>query len=354
MTTEEFIARYQRVPVEEYPNRVCDSIPQPLVSCRISTYQQAPYIKQCIEGVLMQKCDFPFEILIGDDESTDGTREICLEYAQKYPHIIRLFLHRRENINNGLTPGRFQSLYTLSKSRGKYQAICEGDDYWSDPLKLQKQLIYMESNPECSLCVHKVAVMKASTGKFIGFLGPDTVNKRFDVEDIIAGGGGFFQTNSMLYRSDRIVDLPDYYYNVPTGDYAAMIQLALTGCVYYISEVMSVYRNGVNGSWSKKMFSYPYKKLASHYKNINTMLEEVDKYTCFRHSEVIKEEIRENNFRYLIALGEFKLASKGEFVHLYRAYMSSLSFKYKVIHISRYYLPALFKILSIGKQIRDK
>ena len=97
MNFEEFRNKYQKVPVDEYPNTVLKDIPKPMVSCRVSTYMHAPYIKQCLDGVLMQKTEFPFEIVIGEDESNDGTREICIEYAQKYPDKIRLFLHSREN-----------------------------------------------------------------------------------------------------------------------------------------------------------------------------------------------------------------------------------------------------------------
>ena len=83
MTFEEFKALYEKVPVEEYPNNVLQAINSPLVSCRVSTYMHAPYIKQCLEGILMQKTIFPFEIVIGEDESYDGTREICIEYAKE-------------------------------------------------------------------------------------------------------------------------------------------------------------------------------------------------------------------------------------------------------------------------------
>ncbi|MFW6272217.1 MAG: glycosyltransferase [bacterium] len=103
-----------------------------------------------MDGILMQKTEFPFEILLGEDASTDGTREICIEYADKYPDKIRLFLHNRENVIyiNGNPTGRFNLLYNLSSARGKYIAICEGDDYWTDPYKLQKQVDFLEENSE--------------------------------------------------------------------------------------------------------------------------------------------------------------------------------------------------------------
>src|SRR5690606_4409195 len=113
----------------------------PVVSVCVQTYQHAPYIRECLDSILMQKTDFPFEILLGEDESSDGTREICIEYAEKFPDKIKLFLHRRENNIQifGYPTGRFNFLTNLYSSNGKYIAICEGDDYWTDSDKLQKQ-----------------------------------------------------------------------------------------------------------------------------------------------------------------------------------------------------------------------
>jgi len=129
----------------ELPNRVLDTMPEPMVTVRTSTYQHAPYIKQCIEGVLMQKTTFPFEFIIGEDFSTDGTREIVFEYAKKYPEKIRVFT---ADYNVG---AKANSTRCRKAFRGKYVAICEGDDYWTDPYKLQKQVDFLEANPEYGL-----------------------------------------------------------------------------------------------------------------------------------------------------------------------------------------------------------
>lgn len=153
MNFEEFKSEYQKAPVEEYPNHVSYV---PLVSISVVTYQHKNYIRDCLDGILMQKTDFPFEILLGEDASTDGTREICIKYAEQHPDIIRLFLHDRVNniIINGSPTGRFNFLYNLYSLRGKYIALCEGDDYWTDPLKLQKQIDFLERNKKFSLCSH--------------------------------------------------------------------------------------------------------------------------------------------------------------------------------------------------------
>lgn len=118
----------------------------PLVSVRMSTYNHEKFIAQAIEGVLMQKTNFPFELIIGEDCSTDRTREIVVDYANRYPDIIKPILHEK-NVGSKLN-GRA----CKAACRGKYIAICEGDDYWIDLLKLQKQVDFMENHPECSLC----------------------------------------------------------------------------------------------------------------------------------------------------------------------------------------------------------
>jgi glycosyltransferase involved in cell wall biosynthesis len=118
---------------------------EPLVSVKMITYNHAPYIAQAIEGVLQQKTDFPFELVIGEDCSTDGAREIVFEYQEKYPDIIRV-------ITSDKNVGAKKNNYRTSQAcRGKYVAFCEGDDYWHHPSKLQKQVDYLENHPECGL-----------------------------------------------------------------------------------------------------------------------------------------------------------------------------------------------------------
>ena len=118
---------------------------EPLVSVKMITYNHAPYIAQAIEGVLQQKTNFPFELVIGEDCSTDGTREIVFEYQEKYPDIIRVITSDK---NVGMKKNGYR---TTKACRGKYVAFCEGDDYWHHPDKLQKQVDYLESHPECGM-----------------------------------------------------------------------------------------------------------------------------------------------------------------------------------------------------------
>ena len=126
----------------------------PLVSVCVQTYQHVNYIEQCLDGVLMQKTNFYFEIILGDDESTDGTRELCMAYAERFPEKIQLQLRHRKNVIyiNGNPTGRFNFKKNLKLCQGKYIAILDGDDFWTDALKLQKQVDFLESNLDYSIC----------------------------------------------------------------------------------------------------------------------------------------------------------------------------------------------------------
>ena len=130
----------------------------PLVSVVTITYNHAPYIAKCIEGVLMQQVNFPMEFIIAEDCSTDGTRAICEEYAKKYPDLIRL-LPSEGNMGAVMNEQR-----AFEAARGKYIATCEGDDYWTDPLKLQKQVDFLESHSDYSVCFHRFKRYHANDG----------------------------------------------------------------------------------------------------------------------------------------------------------------------------------------------
>lgn len=134
-------------PVIEIENRVNL---KPIVSVLLITYNHQEYITQSIESILNQKTNFDFEIIIGEDDSSDGTRKICLEYANKYPEKIRLLLHNKENklFRNGHPTGSFNFLYSLNECRGRYVAVCDGDDYWHYNKKLQLQYDFLIRNTE--------------------------------------------------------------------------------------------------------------------------------------------------------------------------------------------------------------
>lgn len=219
----------------------------PLVSVCVTTFQHREYIRDCLEGILMQKTKFPFEILLGEDESTDGTREICIDYASRFPDKIRLFLRSRNDVIyiNGRPTGRYNFSMSLKACKGKYIALCEGDDYWTDPLKLQKQVDFLEMNPDFSICFHPVR-----------FRWQDDPEKKaiskieksfFDVKDII--NSNFISTVSCMFRNRLPTEFPNWFYKLQAGDWGLHIMNALHGKIFCLDEVMAVYRINSSSTW---------------------------------------------------------------------------------------------------------
>ena len=173
----------------------------PLVSICCLTYNHARFIRKCLDGFLMQQTDFPIEILIHDDCSTDGTIEIIQEYTAKYPELI-FPLYEEENQYSRGGAGKMD-LYNYRRARGKYIAYCEGDDYWTDPLKLQNQVDFMEANPEYSVCFHECTVCDTWNGECVKKtrLEKDT-DCDISVDDFLNGKNGFGQPLTMLFRKD--------------------------------------------------------------------------------------------------------------------------------------------------------
>lgn len=218
-----------------------------LVSVTCTTFNHEKFIAKAIESFLMQITNFPYEILIGEDCSTDQTRSIVDEYVKKHPDKIRL-ITSENNVG-----ARKNSIRLVNASSGKYIAECEGDDYWTDPYKLQRQVDYMEANPDCSMCFHSAQIVHESekpTGRGIR---PYKKNQISPIQDIILGGGGFCPTPSLFYRRALMQNPPDYYLSAPVGDYPMQMYLASEGSVYYMDKCMCAYRIGVDGSWTHRI-----------------------------------------------------------------------------------------------------
>ena len=145
------------------------------VSIICNTYNHENYIRDAIESFLMQKTNFKFEVLIHDDASTDKTPEIIREYETKYPEIIKPVYQKENQYSQGI---RYASLYQYPRVKGKYIAFCEGDDYWTDSYKLQKQYDALEKNPQVDICAHTADVVEAETKKKISQIKSSKVAKR--------------------------------------------------------------------------------------------------------------------------------------------------------------------------------
>lgn len=227
------------------------------VSILCLAYNHEQYIADAIEGFLKQKTNFPFEVIINEDASTDGTAQIIREYEQKYPDIIRPIYHKENQYSQCVN---INDAYMVPLARGKYIALCDGDDYWTDPLKLQKQYDAMEQNPTCHMCLHNV--------RELNLLKPDlkTYIPRREIQTGLMSSYAFFTElgksnffNEVCYFFRR-EDYAEYQRNYPdfaqasmktkTDDAPMLLYFGQLGDVYYINEPLAVYRHFVQGSWS--------------------------------------------------------------------------------------------------------
>jgi len=273
----------------------------PTVSVHVITYQHVNYIEDCLKGILMQKTNFPIEIVIGEDESEDGTREICKKYAEEYPNKIRLFLRDRNKSvlkENGQTT-YFNGKLTLKTCRGKYIALCEGDDYWTDPLKLQKQVDFLEKNPDCSLCFHASKSIRNNNPENYSIHKPKKLpaDNKFEMKHAILGGGGFMATNSMLFFKEYIEERPEWMNEAPVGDLPLMLLLASKGKIGYIDDVMSVYRVMSSASaWSASMQNRARRK--KHHCAILKMWTGFDNWTGKKYHRFVVRKKMKNKWNY--------------------------------------------------------
>ena len=229
----------------------------PIVSVHLITYQHVNYISQCLENILRQKTSFPFEIIIGEDESNDGTRDICVAYADKYPGRIKLFLRTRGQTVIPRPDGGYIYLngkLTLRACRGKYIALCEGDDYWTDPLKLQKQVDFLEQHPDVAACAHNhdILTMHPDGSSFMEKPLRRIVSRSYSTAEIIANGM-FIKTASLVFRRtliDEIFEDIEYHLNFRVGDYPLLFLLSTKGPIHVLKESMSVYRKNLSSAWN--------------------------------------------------------------------------------------------------------
>lgn len=224
----------------------------PLVSISCITFNHAPYIRQCLDGFLMQQCDFDFEILIHDDASTDETQEIIKEYAVKYPEIIKPILQKENQYSKGRS---ISATYNWPRARGKYIALCEGDDYWTDPLKLQKQVDFLEANPEYSLVCGGFISKNEETGEEKVELkeveaSPDHTEKGFDITLERLLKQWLTKTLTLMYRKSAL-DLKEYQKYKYAKDFHLNYELLKKGKGYYMKEIFGVYHVHDGGIFSK-------------------------------------------------------------------------------------------------------
>lgn len=213
-----------------------------MVTIRCLAYNHEPYIRQCLDGFVMQKTNFRFEAVVHDDASTDGTADIIREYSAKYPEIIKPIFEIENQYSK-----RDGSLRRIMNAhmKGKYIAICEGDDYWTDPLKLQKQVDFLETHPDYSMCSHNFIRLFQST-QLLDCVNPN--EQDFTIEDLIAGNLPI-QTATILFRN--LSSIMEQYGKLQFAMDASLFYFGLkAGKCHILKDVLSVYRIHSSGTWS--------------------------------------------------------------------------------------------------------
>lgn len=218
-----------------------------MVSICCITFNHEKFIAEALEGFLMQETDFKYEIIIGDDCSTDGTKSIIDDYCEKYPGRIQLISHE-ENI------GAIKNmLQTLNDAKGKYIALCDGDDYWTNPQKLQMQVDFMQNHPDSSICCHYSRVIDEN-GDLV-YEDSDPVRLEFTFEDVLVGRKNETRVCTMMMKnSDHLkhIKSQEWFYNVYSADtfFKLYVLSKPRAKLYVLPEVMAVYRLHKDGVWS--------------------------------------------------------------------------------------------------------
>ena len=253
------------------------SISEIMASINCVTYNHGAFIRQALDSFLMQKTDFEYEILVHDDASTDGTGDIIREYAAKYPDKIRPLIQTENQYSQGID--NISGAFNFPRARGKYIFMCDGDDYFDSPDKLQKQVDYMESHPDCTLCIHSAKIQLMGKAVTESQMRPYRKTTVLTPEEIIDKTSGYAMS-SMAFPARLVKELPDYYTDCPVGDTPLQLIAAANGYGYYMDEPMRVYRVGVSGSWTVegKKGNYAAKQQA-YYERMRQVYKEFDKAT---------------------------------------------------------------------------
>ena len=255
-------------------------------------YNHEKYIRNALDGFVNQKTNFQYEVLIHDDASTDNTAKIIREFEEKYPDKI-IPIYQTEN-QYSKNVGIIQSIL-LPLAKGKYIALCEGDDYWTDSQKLQKQFDFMESHDDASACFHNGLVINVKSEKKTVVPNVQQMAK-YSFDDIVMGRDGLFVTSSTFCRKEYY-KIPDEFRLKGVGDFQLFVSLASNGTVYCLDDVMSTYVNGREGSWTEKVLSD--EKLAANHRLVMVdLLCIMDKYYNYSHHDAFQYKIDWQLFQY--------------------------------------------------------
>lgn len=322
---------------------------EPLVSICCITYNHEPYIRDAIEGFLMQETDFPFEIIIHDDASTDKTAEIIKEYERKYPEIIKP-IYQTEN---QYSKGRMIYTITYERAKGKYIARCEGDDYWTDSQKLKIQIEEMRKRPECYISFHPATMIYEDKSNPNEVFGKRSFqNKIFSTRQVILGGGGFMPSASLCLKREfieMILNSQESFYATYLNDYFTQVFSSLNGGAIYINKTMSVYRYMSKGSWSERVTNNEEYCLLWIDKSIQAV-EEANILTERKFSKEF-DLIKQKRYGYVLRNRNLSISVKTEYFNKHK---KIIGWKNKILWFFVYKNKMLMDFLRIMKRLLRK
>ena len=314
-----------------------------MVSICCITYNQEAYIRNALDGFLSQKTNFLYEILIHDDASTDRTADIIREYAARYPDRIKPVLQTENQYSKGLT--NISGTFNFPRAKGRYIAMCEGDDYWTDDGKLQMQVDYMEAHPDCSLCFHSARVEVLERAVTERKMRPYKGNRTVTPEEMIGKRSGY-PTASLMFRTRMVEQLPEFYVNAPIADIPLQLMAAAEGYGYYIDRPMCVYRLGGSASWTSMMKQGDYEeKQRKYWEQMEEMYRGYDAASGGRFHEAVERAINRLYFLTQVNLKHYETVLAPEYREFYRELNARTRFFIRLETVAPGLYRGLFRLL---------
>lgn len=312
----------------------------PEVSIRCLAFNHEKYIEKTLDSFLMQETNFPFEVIVHDDASTDNTVNIIKKYEEKYPNIIRPIYEKENQFSKN--DGSIRKIVT-KYVRGKYSALCEGDDYWTDKNKLQLQYDELESNPNCMLCVHNTRIYDLSKKKDVHLFSAQQEKKILEAREVLIGWN--VHTSSFVFRSslyEKLINFPNinkFWF----GDYVLLCLALYYGDVVYLPQVMSIYnKNNVQGVTYIKDHSGK-NNLVEKEMIKKFFLEEYNRYTSNKYIEITQDVIHYYELISAYHQGDCKKIFEN---NNYYTILCTLPFSMRArIYLKRYF-PNLFDLVK--------
>ena len=319
------------------------------VSVLCTAYKHRELVGQALESFVSQRTDFPFEVLVSDDASGDGTAEVIRAYAARYPGLIRPICLEENQYSKGV------ELYTAllyPAARGEYFAFCEGDDYWTAPSKLQRQADFLDAHPDYSACVHNTLLHYADGSQPDAplIVGRGEADVPFDT--VVQGMSHAFHTSSIMARRACLIDPPEFYFVARQHDfldYAIGLWLSLQGRIRYLDESMSVYRLVSNPSaWSSGV-DRQYGKLKTFVTGERAMLQSLLPHLDARQAALAERVIIEREYELMEIEGRVKEQLRPPYDAIYRTQSGS----YKLKHFLKRSLPGLHRLYRKRRGYQD-